>query len=451
MPVSFPAFTGKYDILLNRQLVTGTPVHGQSSAIQLPALTGVATSDQYYMPKLPAGLTFSPGTRTITGTPTVVRKALYPYIGTRGDDAALKYLQIFVYQSESQRDDRHDCILFKYPINYGQDGRNVANPAVTDEPDGGNNIGDNDYQTSSTASRYVIDTTVYGPAGAPDGETNSGTDITHLFIKCKGVTSFTPKLKVYVETDDEFNAVQHAKDKIIVVTADIDSGITKLDSSGTAIMNADENNIFIGLEDTDRWGTGDSVSNSDITIENSVSNWEGKPTRINTDGFQNFLYTLPTPQTDIEELTISFTPQNNIQIYEIMVLNEAMRLDANGRFTEIIYKISDTSSILKKDLAERVTKISGPRQERWKWEINYTSLFRGSEINTKESADDVYNNLLNFIKDRDNNNFAIASEYTRYPERVYPCTIPSPDMQLGYLSSTFKGSGESIGITILEL
>ena len=163
------------------------------------------------------------------------------------------------------------------------------------------------------------------------------------------------------------------------------------------------------------------------------------------------MYKIPTTEDSVNKLVLEFMPTSNIQIYEVMVLNEQLSLDANGRFTEIIYKISDTSSILKKDLAERVSKIAPLRNERWKWTIDYTALFRGSEINTEESDEDQYNKLINFIKDREHGNFAISSEFSRYPDRVFPCTIPSPDLQLGYLSSSYKGSGESISLTIQEL
>ena len=133
--------------------------------------------------------------QTLSGTPTTVRKKLYPLIGTRSDEAALRYIDIFVYETDAQQnrvlDGRHNCILYAYPINYGQDGRNMkgASGSTTQA----NNLGDNDYATFETASRYEIDTQKYLTGNVPSGETNSGTRITHLFIKSKGVTSFTTK------------------------------------------------------------------------------------------------------------------------------------------------------------------------------------------------------------------------------------------------------------------
>ena len=347
-------------------------------AVELPELVGFEGAS-YYLPETPEDMEFDNTTRILTGTPTRFKRDLYLYVAIKADGtSAFNYIPIFVYEDSANIDDRHNLILFKYPINYNSDNRNMAGTAGDINVP---NIADNDYLTWAGQSRYVINTQRDASVEMPTDTDN--TRITHIFIKSQGVNSFT--------------------------------------------ING-----------------GDSIS-----IPSSVTSWEGKETRINLDGFQNYLHTLDAPLS-ANELILEFEPDMGIRIYEIMVLEEALSLDANGQFTEIIYTLSDRASILKEDLAERITKVPGVNNQRWTWTLKYNALFRSEQVNSLDEDIDAYNQLLNFMKDRDNDNFAISSEYTRYPDRVFPATFPDPDIQLNFISATFKGAGESVSFSVIE-
>ena len=353
----------------------------------------------YSMPETPEGMNFNANNRTLTGIPNDFGEKYYPLISSAGSDSAGTVIKINIHHSRAGAEGLHDCIFFKYPINFKSktsDNINNRNAAGSGAGDVINDISDNNYNTFNTDSRYVINTTVGGEV-SPGG---TGTKITHLFIKCINVDS----ISVLPDTG-----------------TDISLSIPTLTLGG-------------------------------ITYE-AVRNWEGRPTRIDPDGYQNLLYKLPDfgiGDNNIAKQLIITTQGTNSEIYEIMVLEEALILPANAQFRELAYKLSDRSSILKEDLAKRITKVPGVEQDRWKWDIDYVALFHPRNVNNLDVNLDTYNKLINFIKNRVNDNFAIAGEYTRYPERVSLSTFPDPEVQINFLS-TYKSGGETVAVSVMEL
>ncbi len=203
---------------------------------------------------------------------------------------------------------------------------------------------------------------------------------------------------------------------------------------------------------------------------NTILNSSNRYVRIDSDGFQNILFRVNDDgsRRTASNLNIVFTPisgQTTCQIFEVMVLDEALVMSADRRFTQIQYKLSDRASILQKDIAERITKIPGINSDRWKWDVEYKTTFRGDELNpfqqdgtlipgSELQIDNLdgmlYNRLIGFIKDRTTDNFCFCGEYPRYPERVHPATFPNPEMLMAFLSD-FKASGEEISFTVIEL
>ena len=287
----------------------------------------------------------------------------------------------------------HESKFFKYPINYLDFERN-KDPNLSPPDDVMMNIADNDYSTFETLTsapnnRYTINITDDGMASG------NATEFTHIFIKCLNATQINI----------------------------IPSGGTHVDEIG-------------------------------ISIPETVVNYYGRDVRINPDGFQNFLHESydrvsddkPTAQT----LTIEFTG-TGVRVYEIMILDEVLFLESNRQFTQVDYKLADRSSIIQKDLADRITKVPGINEDRWKWDTDYTALLLGENINNIDPDLDTYNKIINFIKNRVvSNNFVFMGEPSAYPERIAPCTFPNPDIQLAFLSR-FKESGETLKFTIMEL
>ena len=215
----------------------------------------------------------------------------------------------------------------------------------------------------------------------------------------------------------------------------------------------------------------DGTSRAAFDFPNTILNSSNRYVRIDSDGFQNILFRVNSDgsrEENVSQLTINLNQipgQSSCIIYEAMVLDQALIMSADRRFTNISYKLADRSSVIQKDIADRVTKIPGINNDRWKWDVDYKTTFRGDELNPFQQDGTLipgselhidnldgmlYNRLINFIRDRTNNNFCFSGEYTRYPERVYPATFPNPDMLLAFLSD-FKASGEEIEFTIIEL
>ena len=214
----------------------------------------------------------------------------------------------------------------------------------------------------------------------------------------------------------------------------------------------------------------DGTSRATFDFPNTILNSSNRYVRLDPDGFQNILFRVNDDGSRqiSSDLIINMNPvsgQSSCIIYEAMVLDQSLIMNADRRFTKISYKLADRSSVIQKDIADRVTKIPGINNDRWKWDVDYKTTFRGDELNpfqqdgtlipgSELQIDNLdgmlYNRLINFIRDRTNNNFCFSGEYTRYPERVYPSTFPNPDMLLAFLSD-FKASGEEIEFTVIEL
>jgi len=382
----------------------------------------------YVFPNLPSGITFTDGHPPVLGgVASDIGEGYYPYIVTDTNETPTATVyKITVHPTKTALDGLHDAIFFDYPINYRANQLGIVNRTVLKKSPYPNivEMSDNNYNTKKdgdggTSIVFIIDITKDGLDLDWNVEENRTMDfsmvesnpITHVFLKSR-------------------NANQ-----ISVV--------------GT--------NTFMGATGTDY-----------VNILSTVENYEGRKVSIDTDGYQNFLYKLETPiENKFVEVTVNkVTGADQVEVFEIMLLNERLTLGANDTFTEIQYRLSDRSSIIKKDLAERITKVPGVNQDRWKYDVDYVSLFHAEDIYPKSKRDEdgniisprtyeqgyetKYNRLLNFIKDRNSNNFVFSGEYTRYPERVYPATFPNPDMQLSFLSQS-KSTGERVGFTVMEL
>ena len=296
---------------------------------------------------------------------------------------------------------RHLSFFWRYPINYLDTRRNQLSTARTEVAQ----VGDNDYDTHIVTNGLKIVTSEgIGDDLSPTGDPTS---FTHLFVKSKGV---------------------------------------------------DRINVSF---------TGSSIP--EFTFPTTIVNSSNRYTRLDPDGYQNILFRVNDDgsASEASEITISFTALSgqSSQIYEVMVLDQSLIMSADRRFTTISYSLADRASILQKDIAERITKVPGINEDRWKWDVDYETTFRGEELNPFQQDGSLidgvdllidnldgmlYNRLINFIKNRSNNNFGFCGEYPRYPERVYPATFPNPDMQMAFLSD-FKASGENIKFTVIEL
>ena len=246
-------------------------------------------------------------------------------------------------------------------------------------------VADNDYATFTTSTSMLLHIDTAG-----DG---SGTarDFTDIFIKCAGVSSYSAAL-------------------------------------------TDPVNI---------------TSPAARTLPETVTNDSRDSVPILVDGFQNDLYALWTKTDEVANLakpkaksiTLTFAG-SNIRIYEVMILDRLLTLNADGGFSRIEYDSIDLGAV-EPDLRKRLSYVPPIGGERDKWLVNLTLLSR----RTTTGRDTLADQLISLI--RRYKNFVFAAEPKRYPERIFPALWPSPETQVRYLSR-WKGGGRRALFSVRE-
>ena len=166
-----------------------------------------------------------------------------------------------------------------------------------------------------------------------------------------------------------------------------------------------------------------------------VTNYEGKQVRTTISGFQHDLYELPNPVT-ATSVEIDFNGTNR-KIFAVMLLDLGWQLNANTRFTQIEFNKVDRTGGLTQNPTGRTRRDDPFAGSRFKWDGRYTCIFR----------DEVLAEFHAWIEA--NLNFAFAQEFSRYPARVFPATLPAFRLPNGYLSLV-KSNGEWTQFRVAE-
>lgn len=241
-------------------------------------------------------------------------------------------------------------------------------------------VADNDYNTFTSQASMLLNIDTAG-----DG---SGTarDFTDIFIKCSGVSSYT-----------------------------------------AAFTNPE--NI---------------TSPAARTLPATVTNDSGDEVSTTVDGYQHDLHNLWTDESTAKpkakSITLTFTG-SNIRIYNVLVLDRLLSLNADGGFSRIEYDSLDLGTV-EPDLRKRLSYVPPIGGERDKWLVNLT--LQSPRRGTRETLSDQ---LVSFI--RRYKRFVFAPEYKRYPDRVFPALWPNPETQIRYLSR-WKGSGRRVLFSVRE-
>ena len=268
--------------------------------------------------------------------------------------------------------------FFDYPLNYG--GSRSQHREVAD----------NDYATFTTSTSMLLHIDTAG-----DG---SGTarDFTDIFVKGSGITSYSAAL-----TDP-----QHI--------------------------------------------TGSPAAR---TLPETVTNDSRDSVPIIVDGYQHDLHSLWNVAFDpirgrlnvakpkAKSITLTFTGTSP-KIYEVMVLDRLLTLNADGGFSRIEYDSLSLGSV-EPDLRGNLSYVPPIGNTRDKFLVNLTLLSRRSGTGRDTLADE----LIHFI--RRYKRFVFAPEYHRYPDRVFPALWPNPETQIRYLSR-WKGGGRRVSFSVRE-
>lgn len=242
-------------------------------------------------------------------------------------------------------------------------------------------VADNDYATFTSQSSMLLH---IDSKGNGSGDARAFTDI---FVKCKDVTSYTAAL-----TDPE--------------------------------------NI---------------TSPAARTVPETVKNDSGDKVPTTVDGFQHDLHSLWTDESTAKpkakSITLTFTGSAP-RIYEVMVLDRLLTLNADGGFSRIEYDNLSLGTV-ESDLRGNLSYVPPLGATRDKWLVNLTLRSPRKPTGRDTIADD----LIAFI--RKYKSFVFAPEYQRYPARVFPALWPNPETQLRYLSR-WKGGGRRVLFSVRE-
>ena len=181
------------------------------------------------------------------------------------------------------------------------------------------------------------------------------------------------------------------------------------------------------------------------TLPATVKNDSGDAVSTIIDGYQHDLHNLwgdeSTAKPKAKSITLTFTG-SNVRIYEVMVLDRLLTLNADGGFSRIEYDSLETGSY-ETDLRGQRSYVPALGGTRDKWTCNLTLDSRRTATGRDTIADD----LIHFI--RRYKNFVFAPEYNRYPDRVFPAGWGDAQTAIRYISR-WKGAGRKISFSVRE-
>lgn len=159
-------------------------------------------------------------------------------------------------------------------------------------------------------------------------------------------------------------------------------------------------------------GSGTGWRNVDLPA--TVSNWEGSDVNTTVLGFQHHLMLLDSHFT-ATSVRVRFQG-TNIEIYQIMLLEFIMEIDANGDFTEISPDYVDRAAVIHTSPDGGIRRSAPLGAEKSKWETNFVvKVVPGKTL--LESVDEFL-----YLMSQ-NPNIVFSQEFSRYPARVYPASF----------------------------
>ena len=159
-------------------------------------------------------------------------------------------------------------------------------------------------------------------------------------------------------------------------------------------------------------GSGTGWTNE--ALPETVENWEGTHISTTVLGFQHHLLLLDQHFT-ATSVRVRFEG-TNVEVYEILLLEFLLEIDANGDFTEIAPDYVDRSAVIHPSPGGGIQRSSSLGAERQKWETNYVvKIVPGKTL--LESVDEFVYQM------GENPNIVHAQEPSRYPARVHPASF----------------------------
>ena len=185
-------------------------------------------------------------------------------------------------------------------------------------------------------------------------------------------------------------------------------------------------------------GTGVGYNNRVMPL--TVKNWEGTEVSTVVAGFQHDLYLLDSHFT-ATSVRMMFTG-TDAKIYEIMLLEFGLEINANSDFTQINPDFVDRSGVVHPDAGSGIAYSPSIGDQRDKWEIDYVVKVVPGKTLLETPEEFLYWRS-------ENRNHVHAQEPSRKPWRIFPAVFLKKRVPVR-LRTDDKLAGEVLNFRVAE-
>ena len=185
-------------------------------------------------------------------------------------------------------------------------------------------------------------------------------------------------------------------------------------------------------------GSGTGWTNK--ALPETVENWEGTHISTTVLGFQHHLLLLDQHFT-ATSVRVRFEG-TNVEIYEILLLEFGIEIDANSDFTEIATNFVDRSGVVHPDPSGGLAYTPPLGGGRDRWQIDYAVKVVPGKTLLETPEEFLYWRS-------ENRNHVHVQEFTRFPWRVFPAVFLGKSVPVRYRTND-KTGGELLTFRVAE-
>ena len=239
-----------------------------------------------------------------------------------------------------------------------------------------------------------------------------------------------PSELVRAVADNDYNTFTRQKD--LVMNIAVNGNPTRVDAIFVKGIDIE------GHSAEPTGGTGVGYNNRVMPL--TVKNWEGTEVSTVVAGFQHDLYLLDSHFT-ATSVRMMFTG-TDAKIYEIMLLEFGLEINANSDFTQINPDFVDRSGVVHPDAGSGIAYSPSIGDQRDKWEIDYVVKVVPGKTLLETPEEFLYWRAKN-------KNHVFAMEPSRFPWRVFPAVFVRKRVPVRYRTDD-KLAGEVLNFRVAE-
>ena len=240
-----------------------------------------------------------------------------------------------------------------------------------------------------------------------------------------------PSELVRAVADNDYNTFTRQKD--LVMNIAVNGNPTRVDAIFVKGIDI-EGHSAEPTGGTGSWGIAIAV------MPLVVKNWEGTEVSTVVAGFQHDLYLLDSHFT-ATSVRMMFTG-TDAKIYEIMLLEFGLEINANSDFTQINPDFVDRSGVVHPDAGSGIAYSPSIGDQRDKWEIDYVVKVVPGKTLLETPEEFLYWRAKN-------KNHVFAMEPSRFPWRVFPAVFVRKRVPVRYRTDD-KLAGEVLNFRVAE-